>query len=110
MYTYPFTQENLRGVTSVMLEAVCGPEYIHEEGGNSHCNIYDSDSDEGNIDEDGNAIGVFTLVANADDLDISDKKIVMEVVTAVIMILKTTQTRSIMIQRNLNPKDLKTFF
>ena len=74
MYTYPLTQENLRGVTSVILEAICGPEYIHEEGGNSHGNIYDSDSDEGNIDEDGNAIGVFTSVANADDLDISDEK------------------------------------
>ena len=37
-------------------------------------------------------------------------KIVMVVVTAVTMMLKTAQTREIMMKRNLNPIDLETFF
>ena len=37
-------------------------------------------------------------------------KRVMAVVTAVIMMLKTEQTREIMMKSNLTPQDLKTFF
>ena len=37
-------------------------------------------------------------------------KILMEFVIAVMMMLKTTQTRAIMMKRDLNPLDLKTFF
>ena len=74
MSTCPSTQENFKGVTSIMLEAVCGPEHMHEEGGDAHENIDDSDSDEGNSDEDDNGIGVFSSAANADDLDYSDEE------------------------------------
>ena len=37
-------------------------------------------------------------------------KIVMAVVTAVMMTIKTAQTREITMKRNLTPIDLKTFF
>ena len=72
MSTFPSAQENFKGVTSVILEAVCGPEHMHEEGGDAYGNIDDSESNEGNSDEDGDEIGVFTLAANASDLDLSD--------------------------------------
>ena len=72
MSTCPSTQENFMGVTSLMLEAVCGPEHMHEEGGNCHGNIDESNSDEGNSNEDGYDIGVFTSAVNADDLDLSN--------------------------------------
>ena len=72
--TCPSTQENFKGLTSVMLEDVCGPEHMHEEGGDARGNIDDSDSDEGNSDENGDDIGLFASVANAADLDLSDDK------------------------------------
>ena len=72
MSTFPSTQAKFKGVTSVMLEAVCGTENMHEEGGDAHVNIYDSDSDEVNSDEGGDEIGVFTSTANTVDLDLSD--------------------------------------
>ena len=37
-------------------------------------------------------------------------KMVMALVTAVVMMLKTAQTREIITKSNLNPLDLKTFF
>jgi len=55
-----------------MLEAVCGSEHMHDEVADAHGNIDDSDSDEGNSDEDGDVMGVFTSAANAADLDLSD--------------------------------------
>ena len=76
MFTCPSSQEYFKGVTPLMLEAVCGPEHMHEDIGDAHGNIYDSVSDEGNSDEDGDDIGVFISTENAADLDISnDKKI-----------------------------------
>ena len=68
----PLTWENFKGVISVMLEAVCGSEHMHDEVGDAHGNIDDSDSDEVNIDEDGYEIGVFTSAANTADLNLSD--------------------------------------
>ena len=56
-----------------MLEAVCVPDHMHEEGGDDHGNIYDSDSDERNCDEYWYYIGVFTLEANGYDLEHSDE-------------------------------------
>ena len=47
---------------------------MHEEGGDPHYIIDDSDSDEGNIDEDGDYIGMFNLAANAADLDLRYEK------------------------------------
>ena len=47
---------------------------MHEEGGDAHGNIDDSDSDEGNSDEDGDDIGVFTLASNEADLGLSNDK------------------------------------
>ena len=41
MSTCTSTQENFKGLTSVMLEAVCGPENIHKGGGDAHVNIDD---------------------------------------------------------------------
>ena len=58
------------GVTSVMLEDVCGPAHMHEYGGNTHGNIYGSDSYEVNIDEDGGDVEVFTQAANDVDLNL----------------------------------------
>ena len=55
-----------------MLEAVCGPEHMHEEGGDAHGNIDDRDLDGGNSDQDGDNIGVFTSASNASELDHSD--------------------------------------
>ena len=72
MSTFPSTQSYFKGLTSVMLEAVCGPEHMHEEGGDTHENIDERDSDEGKVYEDGNGIVLFTLAANRADLDISD--------------------------------------
>ena len=72
--TCPLNHENFKGVTSVMLKAVCGPEHMHKDGGDVHGNIYDSDSDEGNSDEDGYDIGIFALEANAAEIDLSDDK------------------------------------
>ena len=74
MSTCPSTQENLKGVTSVIIEAVFGTDNTHYEGGDVHGNIYDSNSDEGNIYEDGDKIEVFTSAANASDLDLRDDK------------------------------------
>ena len=42
MSTCPSNQENFKGVTSVILEALCRPKHIHEEGGDTHGNIYES--------------------------------------------------------------------
>ena len=76
MSTCTSTQENFKGVTSLMIELVCGPEYIHEEGSDTHVNIYERDDAQGNSDEDGDDIGVFTSGTNVADLDLSyDKKI-----------------------------------
>ena len=55
-----------------MLEAVCGPEHMHEEDDDAHGNIDDIDSYEGNNDEHGDDIGVFTLSANVSDFYLSD--------------------------------------
>ena len=79
---------------------------MHEEGGDPHYIIDDSDSDEGNIDEDGDYIGMFNLAANAADLDLRYEKIVMAVVTLVMMMLKNTQTRAIIMKRNFTLLDL----
>ena len=49
-----------------------GPEYMHEEGVDAHVNIYESDLDEVNSDEDGDGIGVLTLAANVADLNLSN--------------------------------------
>ena len=53
---------------------------------------------------------MFTLAANTTDLDLSDDKKVMAVVTEVMMMLKTAQTIEIKIKRNLTPINLKPFF
>ena len=103
------TNYNFKGVTSAMLETDCGPEHMNEESGDTHGNIYDINLDKGNIDEDGDDIGVFTLATNTTDLDFSYGKTLMLVVTALMMIPKTTQTRVIMMKRTLTPLDLKTF-
>ena len=47
---------------------------MHEEGGDTHGIIYDSESYEVNSDEAGNEIGVFTSEANAADLDLRYKE------------------------------------
>ena len=40
MFPCPSTHSNSKGVTSVILEALCRPKHIHEEGGDTHGNIY----------------------------------------------------------------------
>ena len=74
MSTCPPTQENFKGLTSVIIEAVCGTEHMHEECGDAQGNIDDSDSDEGNSDEDWDDIGVFTSANNTAYLDFSHKE------------------------------------
>ena len=110
MYTCTLTQENFKGVTLVIIEDYCGPEHMHAEGGDAHGNIDDSDSNEGNSDEDGDYIGVFLQQPMRMALILATKKRLMAVVTAVMMMLKTTQTRAKMMKRNLTPLDLKTSF
>ena len=110
MPTCPSTQENFNGVTSVILEAVCGPEQMHEEGGYAHGNIDDSESDESISDEYGGEIGVFTQAANADDLDIRDDKNSNDSGDSSNDDAVKTQTRAIIMKINLTPMDLKTFF
>ena len=43
MFTFTSTQENFKGITSVILESVCGTDHMHEEGGDAHGNIDDSE-------------------------------------------------------------------
>ena len=83
---------------------------MHEEGGDSHRSLYCSDSYEGNIYEDWDKIGVFTLEANADDIDLSDDKNSNGGGDSSDDDEKKTQTRAITMKRNLNPLDLKNFF
>ena len=58
---------------------------------------------------------MFSSEANATDLDLSDDKNInnggdITVVTAVMMMLKTAQTREIIMKRNLTLIELKTLF
>ena len=66
MSTCPSNQENFKGLTSVMLGAVFGPGNTHEDGGDSHGNIDNSDSYEGNSNEDRDDIGLFTSADNTE--------------------------------------------
>ena len=58
---------------------------------------------------------MFSSEANATELDLSDDKNInngndITVVTAVMMMLKTAQTREIIMKRNLTLIELKTLF
>ena len=65
--SFKFQGSNISNVRSFFW-----PEHMHEEGGDVHGNIYDSDSYEVNSDEDGDGIVVFNSEVNADYLDHTD--------------------------------------